>query len=55
MSTSTALLEVLEQLKEEAERTPEIIVPFPSWNEYRKRQQMWNPNWSQAAAMDIYS
>lgn len=54
MSAPTALLEVLEELKEEAKRTPEIIVPFSSWNEYRKRQQMWNPSWSEAAEMDIY-
>lgn len=54
MSTPTALLEVLEELKQEAKRTPGIIVPFPSWDEYRERQEMWNPNWSRAAEFDVY-
>lgn len=54
MSAPTALLEVIEQLTEEAKRIPEIIVPFASWADYRERQQMWNPHWSPAAHMDIY-
>lgn len=54
MSTPKALLEVMEDLKEEAKRTREIVVPIPSWNEYRERQAMWNPNWSQAAELDVY-
>jgi hypothetical protein len=53
MSTSAGLLEILEQLKQEAERVPEHFVPMDSWQDYRQWQEMWNPNWSRAAEIDI--
>ncbi len=51
MSTSTALLEVLKQLKTECDQTPEVNLPISSWAEYRQWQEMWNPNWSVAGEM----
>ncbi len=51
MSTSTALLEVLEQLKKEREQTQAVAAPLSSWAEYRQWQEMWNPNWSVAGEM----
>lgn len=54
MSTSTALLEVLEQLKAEREQASVAAVPPSSWREYRRWQQMWNPNWSPAAEIQPY-
>ena len=53
MSTSNALPKILAQLKEEWERDPQIIVPYDSWDEYRKRQQMWNPSYYRAAELDL--
>lgn len=54
MSTSTALLEILKQLKAE-QQTPEVTVAPNSWEEYRHWQEMWNPNWSVAGEQQIYS
>lgn len=55
MSTSNALFEVLKQLDEEAKRAPVRKEPWHSWQQYRQWQQMWNPNWSPAAQIEIHS
>lgn len=49
-SAPDVLLEVLQALKKEQEESVRTII-F-SWNDYRRYQEMWNPNYATAGELD---
>lgn len=55
MGVSEALLTVLRALAQEEAQARQKPATFESWDDYRRWQQAWNPNWSPACELNIDS